>query len=187
MLANLLQHGALSDDAIAFLWQLTQDATTFEGVKSNAYGILASLGPHLEPPQLAELFTRLQARAATSGVSEATSICALLVGMAQQDKKVRRSAVCGGRWGCQHRCVPGWARWAPPPLNSAVCSLRLSGQHYHNPTLSPAMSCHAMLQVRLAHDVLACLLEIQTRPGVRPEVAGCNAGKKWRRPSAKGK
>ena len=107
MLSILLQHGALSEDAIAFLWQLTQgslpcqstchylfqrsaaefmasccsacspvltcvgvlcptswpaaDATTFEGVKSNAYSILANLGPHMEPAQLAQLFQRLQA------------------------------------------------------------------------------------------------------------------------------
>jgi hypothetical protein len=107
VLSILLQHGALSEDAIAFLWQLTQggsschsnccniapsfcctthgpscsaclhvqtnagvwrptswpaaDATTFEGVKTNAYSILANLGPHMEPAQLAQLFQRLQA------------------------------------------------------------------------------------------------------------------------------
>jgi hypothetical protein len=36
------------------------DATTFEAVKSNAYSILASLGPHMEAEQLAQLFSRLQ-------------------------------------------------------------------------------------------------------------------------------
>ena len=140
----LLQHGVLSEDSIAFLWQLTQggsrgssssssregpphdvlrarlyevryvasasfrcvaaarpvafpplpallahaDETTFEVVKSNAYSMLASLGPHMEPAQLAHLFTRLQHRAAASGVAEATSICSLLVGMAAQDVQV---------------------------------------------------------------------------------------------------
>lgn len=64
------------------------DATTFEAVKSNAYAILASLGPHMRPAQLAQLFERLQVRAAASGVNEALSICGLLVGMAQRDAKV---------------------------------------------------------------------------------------------------
>ncbi|PSC74217.1 ubiquitin specific peptidase 24 isoform A [Micractinium conductrix] len=89
VLSMLLQHGVLSEDSIAFLWQLTQDETTFEVVKSNAYSMLASLGPHMEPAQLAHLFTRLQHRAAASGVAEATSICSLLVGMAAQDVQAR--------------------------------------------------------------------------------------------------
>lgn len=38
------------------------DATTFEAVKSNAYAILASLGPHMEQPQLDQLFARLKVR-----------------------------------------------------------------------------------------------------------------------------
>lgn len=73
----------------------TSDATTFEGVKTNAYGILASLGPHMETPQRKQLFERLQSRAAASGVAEATSICQLLAGMAQQDTQ---ASVFGG-WG----------------------------------------------------------------------------------------
>ena len=40
----------------------TTDASTFEAVKSNAYSILASLGPHMEPAQLGQLFQRLQVR-----------------------------------------------------------------------------------------------------------------------------
>ncbi|KAL4452636.1 hypothetical protein ABPG75_008298 [Micractinium tetrahymenae] len=116
VLSMLLQQGHLSEDSIAFLWQLTEDATTFEGVKTNAYGILASLGPHMEGAQRKQLFERLQQRAAASGVAEATSICQLLVGMAQQDT-----------------------------------------------------------QARMWRDVVGCLLSIQLRPNVPPEVAGSQA------------
>lgn len=40
------------------------DATTFEAVKSHAYGILASLGPHMQPAQLSQLLRGLQVSAA---------------------------------------------------------------------------------------------------------------------------
>ncbi len=52
VLRCLLRAGALADDDLAFLWQLTQDGTTFEGVKTNVYGMLGQLAPLLKVGRL---------------------------------------------------------------------------------------------------------------------------------------
>ena len=170
VLSTLLQHGALSDDAIAFLWQLAEgarglgagaaraagaatmhacrlrcmalpigrrpalpalalplscvpaDATTFEAVKSNAYAILANLGPHMDDAQRAQLFARLRERAAASGVSEATAILRLLVGMAQRDRKASRAGKWARRWGGVGSSM---RRLGPPSAPTAAARLTL--------------------------------------------------------------
>ncbi|KAL4854761.1 Ubiquitin carboxyl-terminal hydrolase 24 [Chlorella vulgaris] len=125
VLGILLQHGVpAAEQAIAFLWQLTEDATTFEAVKSNAYSILASLGPHMEAEQLAQLFSRLQARANASGVSEAISICGLLVSMAQRDTRGSMyQAIVDCMLGIQLR------RNAPPELASSQTVVELCASY----------------------------------------------------------
>lgn len=47
MLRCLLRAGSLAGEDLAFLWQLTQDGTTFEGVKANVYSMLGQLAPLL--------------------------------------------------------------------------------------------------------------------------------------------
>ncbi len=48
VLVALLSLNRLSDDHLARLWSLTEDATTFEEIKANAYGMLGTLGPHMK-------------------------------------------------------------------------------------------------------------------------------------------
>ena len=48
VLRLLLRYGALADDDLAFLWNLTQDGTTFEGVRANVYSMLGQLAPQLK-------------------------------------------------------------------------------------------------------------------------------------------
>lgn len=50
------------DQCITCPLDTAADASTFEVVKSNAYSILANLGPHMEPAQLDQLFQRLHVR-----------------------------------------------------------------------------------------------------------------------------
>lgn len=47
VLGTLLARGCLQDSHLASLWALTEEGTTFEGVRSNAYNVLANLGPYM--------------------------------------------------------------------------------------------------------------------------------------------
>lgn len=74
----------------------------------------------MEGPQRKQLFERLQSRAAAAGVAEATSICQLLAGMAQQDTQVGAGGMPSGACPNAHRPCGALVPLARGPLLSAL-------------------------------------------------------------------
>jgi len=95
VLQVLLRNAALPEKHLDFLWHFTEDATTFEDIKANVYGMLGALGPLMSSVQRERLFSRLRARLGV-GNSHPTQTAAipspdlhrildLLVNMARHD------------------------------------------------------------------------------------------------------
>jgi len=85
ILALLVRKGRLPNEHISFLWNLTEQATTFDEIKVNTFGILGKLGPYMDSDQLGMLFSKLEERAKTCSVGDVLRIADLLVTMSEQD------------------------------------------------------------------------------------------------------
>jgi hypothetical protein len=72
VLKTMLQEGAMSEEHLDLLWDITQKQDTFEEVKNNVLDLLAALAWHFSGDQLDSLFSRFE-RAGAGGMSLADS------------------------------------------------------------------------------------------------------------------
>jgi ubiquitin C-terminal hydrolase len=82
----LLRAGALPDDHLALVWDMSQRADTFEETKANLFAMLASLAGEFSPGQLDALFQRFeeQPSAGTSAADQGRTL-GLVLALARGD------------------------------------------------------------------------------------------------------
>lgn len=87
VLVTLLRYKQLDDRHVEYLWHITEDATTFEDIKVNVYGMLAALAPHVDPGGRRRFFDRIRSRIATGDDPDFLKIFDLLKLIACHDKE----------------------------------------------------------------------------------------------------
>lgn len=87
VLSIMLRYNSLPQDQLEFLWRFTEDASTFEDIKVNVYGMLGMLGPYMTPSQHDQMFKRLRSRLMEPACPDLPHILDFLVSMARNDAR----------------------------------------------------------------------------------------------------
>ena len=88
VLRTMLQEGAMQEEHLDLLWDITQKQDTFEEVKNNVLDLLAALAWHFSGEQLDSLFSRFE-RAGSGGMSltESGKILEMVQKLARSDSQ----------------------------------------------------------------------------------------------------